>query len=217
MADGKLADLVTDHAVGTLEPGRGLLVATLAAIKPEVSKTVEGLEAAGAGLLSAAPAETLPAGGFDALMARLDAQPPEPPPGVAPAVCPEPLRAPIAAAAAKGRWRAVAAGIQCLDLKPALPGAQGLVELLCAEPGAKLPRHRHEGEEFVLVLQGGLRDESGRFGVGDIAIGDGSMAHEPVAESGEICVCLVVSDSAPAFTGLLGAAQKTWDWIKARF
>jgi len=216
MADGKLADLVTDHAAGTLEPGRALLVATLAAIKPEVSETVEGLEAAGAGLLSTAPPERLPAGGFDALMARVDAPPSEPVSDAALAVYPEPLREPVAAVAAASKWRAVAVGIQCLNLRPALPGAKGFVELLRAEPGAKLPRHRHEGEEFVLVLQGGLRDESGRYGVGDIAIGNGSKAHEPVAEPGEICVCLVVSDSAPAFTGLLGAAQKTWDWIKAR-
>jgi hypothetical protein len=74
MLDGRLSEPVTDHAVERLDPGRVLLVESLAALNPEVSSgLLSGLEAAGANLLAGAPPVPLPPGGLDRLMARLEA------------------------------------------------------------------------------------------------------------------------------------------------
>lgn len=59
-------------------------------------------------------------------------------------------------------------------------------------PGARHPRHRHHGEELILVLAGALGDHRGRYGPGDLCRSrTGSVHTETVLDEGE-CVCFVV-------------------------
>ena len=56
--------------------------------------------------------------------------------------------------------------------------------LIRMDPGCGYPRHKHKGEERLLVLQGGYRDETGVRRAGEFAIyGDGTE-HGPVALDG---------------------------------
>ncbi len=64
--------------------------------------------------------------------------------------------------------------------------------LVWAEPGAQMARHRHGGDECILVLTGALRDERGVYRAGELCRSrQGSVHHEEVAGT-EDCVCYVV-------------------------
>ncbi len=64
-----------------------------------------------------------------------------------------------------------------------------------------MPVHTHAGMELTLVIAGGFRDEHGHFVRGDIAVADASVAHRPIADPGEDCICLAVTDGAVSLTG----------------
>ncbi len=53
--------------------------------------------------------------------------------------------------------------------------------LIRMAPGCSYPRHRHRGEEHLLVVQGGYRDDRGVHRAGEFAhYGDGTD-HAPIA------------------------------------
>lgn len=64
--------------------------------------------------------------------------------------------------------------------------------LVWAKPGARYPRHRHLGEEDILVLEGRLHDERGSYGPGDICRSDTGTDHEEEVEGTDDCICYVV-------------------------
>lgn len=69
--------------------------------------------------------------------------------------------------------------------------------LIRMEPGSGYPRHRHVGEEHVLVVQGAYHDGVGTHRAGEIVVhGDGSE-HAPVAVTGPAgagpCVLLALA------------------------
>jgi putative transcriptional regulator len=64
--------------------------------------------------------------------------------------------------------------------------------LVWASPGARMERHRHLGDENILVLQGGIRDERGTYGPGEICRSRTGSVHSEEAMPGDDCVCYVV-------------------------
>jgi putative transcriptional regulator len=64
--------------------------------------------------------------------------------------------------------------------------------LVWAKPGARYPRHRHLGDEDILVLQGRLRDERGSYGPGDICRSETGTDHSEEVEGQDDCICFVV-------------------------
>jgi anti-sigma factor ChrR (cupin superfamily) len=64
--------------------------------------------------------------------------------------------------------------------------------LVWAKPGARNDRHRHAGDECILVLQGELRDDRGTYRAGEICRSrTGSVHHEEVVGD-EDCICYVL-------------------------
>jgi putative transcriptional regulator len=53
------------------------------------------------------------------------------------------------------------------------------------------------------VLQGAFRDDAQRFARGDIEIADQADQHTPVAEAGEDCICLAVTDAPLRFNAMI--------------
>jgi putative transcriptional regulator len=163
----------------------------------------------------------LGAGSFERLSALIAAQPtsPEADDAAFPGL-PAPLRSIVADAQRRRGWHHLLPGIQALDLAPALPrprsGAAARAELLRVYPRWGIPRHAHGGEELTLVLEGGFTDETGHFGAGDIALADPDLIHHPMADPGPPCLCFIVSDTAPRFTGALGALTRAWNWVAGR-
>jgi putative transcriptional regulator len=70
---------------------------------------------------------------------------------------------------------------------PAFPGA--LAVLARIAPGVTFPRHIHRGDETMLILAGGLREESGiEAWPGDELQKDDGTSHAFVALNGEPCI-----------------------------
>ena len=70
--------------------------------------------------------------------------------------------------------------------------------------GTAMPSHTHEGTELTLVLAGGFSDERGHFLRGDLAEVDASVDHRPIADPGDDCICLAVTDAPLRLTGPFG-------------
>ena len=64
--------------------------------------------------------------------------------------------------------------------------------LVWAMPGARYPRHRHLGEEDILVLAGHLRDERGTYGPGDICRSETGTDHSEEVVGQDDCICYVI-------------------------
>jgi anti-sigma factor ChrR (cupin superfamily) len=95
-----------------------------------------------------------------------------------------------------GGWKTLAFepfrdGVTLHWIKP-FEGDQPGVALLKYEPGAKIPRHRHEGLETILVLDGIQSDEVGDFGPGTYIVNPIGSEHSVWSENG--CVVLIQWD-----------------------
>jgi anti-sigma factor ChrR (cupin superfamily) len=71
-------------------------------------------------------------------------------------------------------------------------GDQPGVALLKYEAGAGVPRHRHEGLETILVLDGVQSDEAGDYGRGSYIVNGPGTEHSVWSETG--CVVLIQWD-----------------------
>lgn len=65
----------------------------------------------------------------------------------------------------------------------------GRVALLRYAPGAVVPEHRHEGYEFIYVLEGEQSDERGSYPAGSFVINEPGVAHRVTSHDG--CVVLI--------------------------
>mgnify|MGYP003122562308 CR=1 FL=1 len=118
---------------------------------------------------------------------------------------PDPLSG-VASAAMQGRgWQATAPGIHRLALEV---GSELEVELYRIQPGARVPRHTHGGQEFTLVVSGGFSDETGSFGPGDLSVKGPDDTHQPVGDEDGVCFALAVRDAGLRFTGIMGVIQR---------
>jgi len=202
-------ELLLDYAAGALPAGPSLAVALHVALDPQSRRTVERLNALGAALLERAPA-TGPAvelddAALERTLARLGEIPVEPrkaptkrlPAGFdwAPAPLVPHLRPGMG-------WRRVLGKFD--EIRLDLPGDFHRVSLLRLEAGRGLPQHKHSGYEYTVVLQGGYTDETGNYGVGDFAVGPGSVRHEPIADPGEPCIAMIVVEQPIVLTGPWG-------------
>ncbi len=64
-----------------------------------------------------------------------------------------------------------------------------VIAVLRYAPGASVPRHRHQGLETVLVLEGSQRDERGEYGAGTLVVNPSGSEHAVASEDG--CVVLI--------------------------
>jgi putative transcriptional regulator len=96
------------------------------------------------------------------------------------------------------RWRWLGPGVWDHGLPLA---GTGKLRLLKVAPGRNVPEHGHGGSELTLVLRGSFHDETGRYLRGDVAELDDSVAHQPVADEGGDCICVVASEEPEQFSG----------------
>lgn len=102
-------------------------------------------------------------------------------------------------------WQFAGPGVRTMEL---MRHGSAKAELIRLEPGRGVPRHRHDGREFTLVLTGAFHDGRDRYARGELCAADPSTEHKPVAEDGEVCIALAVTDGPLAFTGPLGWVQR---------
>lgn len=69
-------------------------------------------------------------------------------------------------------------------------GKGAAAALLRYQPGAKVPRHEHQGFEHIFVLSGSQTDQNGEHEAGTLVINPPSSNHSVMSISG--CIVLVI-------------------------
>jgi putative transcriptional regulator len=215
-------ELMAARASGALSAPMRLLLDTHAALKTDVADAALTGDVFGGAILESLPAESMADNALDVAMAAIDAI--ETGAGEAAGSgfisradaakraqsalselmdLPDPVR--DSALDSGAQWRFAAPGVRRMEL---MREGDAVAELLRIEPGHGSPSHTHSGREFTLVLAGAFADGIGRYETGDLCAVGGETTHRPIAEPGEICFALAVTDGSLKFTGALGAVQR---------
>ncbi|MDX2052923.1 MAG: cupin domain-containing protein [Polyangiaceae bacterium] len=111
----------------------------------------------------------------------------------------------LSGAAEASAWRfGGLPGLRTFDVTggPSLGAAQTF--FIRFAPGARLPEHRHEGREQVLILEGGYREYSGKvYEAGDLHEMAAGSTHGFVVFPNEPCVALAVYRGRLRFSSLI--------------
>jgi putative transcriptional regulator len=201
--------ILVDYAAGHLDEATGLLIATHLALCPLCRRNAAAFDALGGALLDTLPPLPVEEACLAAVLARLDEPAsPEPPssglmsgpaPGAGVPVLPEPLRSYVGTELDGVRWKPLLRGLDQFVIAMA-PGPSA-TRLLRLAGGGAIPRHTHLGTEMMLVLQGGFSDHRGHYRRGDVMVADATVDHRPIADRGDPCLCLAVTDSPLRLTG----------------
>lgn len=190
------------YAAGDLPEAFNLVVATHVSLCDDCRARLAAYEAVGGAVLEEADAAEMSEDSLMACLDRIDglsqanARRPLKRAGIFPA----PLADYVGGGPGKVRWRNLGKGVRQAILPTARDAS---ARLLYIPAGQAVPDHGHRGLELTLVLQGAFRDERDRFGPGDIEIADEAMEHTPVAEAGEVCICLAATDAPLKFNAII--------------
>ncbi|MDH3263572.1 MAG: ChrR family anti-sigma-E factor [Paracoccaceae bacterium] len=194
--------LLMGYAAGALPEAFSLVVATHVSLCDDCRARLGAFEALGGAVVEEEAGIAMAEGSLEATLRRI-AGAPQAPDRARPrrrGPFPAPLADYVGGGPEAVKWRGVAGGVK----QAILPTAKGAtVRLLSIPGGAAMPDHGHRGIELTLVLQGAFRDETDRFGPGDVEVADEAVEHTPVAEPGSTCICLAATDAPLRFTGLL--------------
>ncbi len=200
--------LLMGYSAGTLPEGFNLVVATHISLCDECRARMHAFDNVGGGIVDNETPEPM---SMDSLNQTLDlieagdiAQ--QAAEAVSPTdtlnrradtdVLPAPLQQYVGGDLDAVKWRKVGGGVQQAILKT---DTSATVRLLRIPAGTAVPDHGHRGTELTLVLQGAFRDETDRFGTGDIEVANEDLDHQPIAEDGEDCICLAATDAPLRF------------------
>ena len=200
-------ELLLSYAAGSQDEPTALVVATHLALCPRCRREVSRYEELGGVLLDDQNTAELSDGSLGRILACLDDETHEEPaettsrPMDADLVVPRPLRDYLGTNLDQLGWKSFR-GLKKVELLPELPGVR--TRLMRIKSGTAMPAHTHEGTELTLVLDGGFSDEHGHFLRGDFAEADPSINHRPIADPGDDCLCLAVTDAPLRLTGPVG-------------
>ena len=189
------------YATGSLPEAFNLIVATHVSLCDTCRATVESFDAVGGAVMDSAQTATLSADSLDRALARLDV-PADKPVLSAPrgGTLPGPLIDYVGGDLENVRWRPVGMGVKQAILPTS---SEASARLLFIPAGTAIPDHSHNGREMTMVLQGAFLDDHDRFARGDVEIADNHVHHQPMADIGEDCICLAVTDAPLRFKGLI--------------
>ncbi|MEM7026181.1 MAG: ChrR family anti-sigma-E factor [Pseudomonadota bacterium] len=198
-------EMLLDYASGAQREPVALLVATHLAMCPLCRERIGELEAVGGALLEELPPEPVDDDSLAMLLARIERPEPkvEPPPPVdgGAIVLPQPLRGYVGGSMKHLEWRRMGPIAEAR----LLTNSEGFTtRLLKIKAGTAMPSHTHAGNEMTLVLQGGFSDVTGHYVRGDVAEADSDVDHRPIADEGEDCLCLAVTDAPLRLTSRIG-------------
>ncbi|SDC63319.1 ChrR family anti-sigma-E factor [Ruegeria marina] len=189
--------LLTAYAAGNLPEAFNLMVATHLSLCDSCRAQAEALEAVGGCLLTDCGPQAMTGDALAATFARIEAGSPVTTPRKrTSAVLPQPLVDYVGGDVSTIRWKSIGMGVRQAIL-PTSSAASA--RLLFIPAGAAVPDHGHRGIELTMVLQGAFSDEVDRFARGDVEIADEGLDHMPVADPGEDCICLAVTDAPLRF------------------
>jgi putative transcriptional regulator len=207
-------ELLLDYASGSLAEGWSIAVATHLALCPQSRARLARIEAAGGALLDMVDVDEKSNldTSWQSMRARLTASDTghagtvlEKPKAVESAaatpaatpIVPEPLRSYLGRDADQLQWKPLGRGAYHIPIKTA--DGETSVRLLRIPAGKPVPEHSHGGRELTLVLKGSFYDGTQRFARGDLEEADETLQHQPIADKGQDCICLAVTDAPLRF------------------
>ena len=195
-------------SAGTLEEPYATVIATHLAMSEGGRETLRHINTIGGALLAGEAEAELANGALDRLFdalgddsERIAVMPHDARPAAASDV-PLPLQRYLPRGLDGVRWKWTGPGVATADLAWGQDGRSRLM-LLRVGAGRPVPEHGHGGQELTLILSGAYRDRFGVFAQGDIADHDEDVEHQPIAEPGADCICLVAVDARLTFRGRL--------------
>ncbi|RUT32574.1 transcriptional regulator [Arsenicitalea aurantiaca] len=185
-------------SAGTLDEPFAVVVSTHMAMCEACRETARRTDLIGGALLKAETAEPMSDGALERLLEaaddeRIDLPEPRGSDSVDPSV-PQPLARYLPDGLDAVKWKFSGPGVATCEL-PTGTNANGRLMLLRVGAGKRVPEHGHGGQELTLILRGAYGDRFGRFAAGDLADHDEDVEHQPIAEPGEDCICLVAVDA----------------------
>jgi len=188
------AELLLDHVGGAGSDAESLIIATHLEMCPECRAGMRDCAAIGGALLDAIEPVRLPPNLLNRTLEAIES-------GRGVAESERRMGRPPALATEAGPWRKLPGGVNVRRLP--IARAPERLMLMRIRPGGSVFRHRHIGDEWTLVLQGGFSDRSGHFATGDFVLMGPEDEHKPIADSGEDCICLVLLRDRLRYSGLL--------------
>ncbi len=194
--------VLSAYAAGELAEAFNLIVATHVSMCDDCRAQLAAIEAFGGAMIDVGEAVEMSDSALEATLSRIEMLP-QATMRVRPmsrGILPAPLAGYVGGDLSLIRWTALGKGVRQAILPT---DRKATARLLYIPAGAQMPDHGHRGLEMTLVLQGAFADASDRFGPGDIEVADEEMEHTPVAEMGQDCICLAVTDAPLRFRGML--------------
>jgi putative transcriptional regulator len=199
-------ELLLGYAAGSLPEPIALAVAAHAALCPETATEIRRLEGVGGTLLQGIEPARLARAALERALAALDRdEPPSALPAATPAtraLLPAPVWPYVKGDLKNVAWRQRGPAIATAEL--VADRGKRSTFLLRVKAGHPVPRHTHRGLELTLVLAGAYCDAANCFERGDLQVADPSINHQPIAQPGDDCICLVALEAPIWFTGPLG-------------
>ena len=193
--------LLMGYSAGTLPEAFSLVVATHVSLCDDCRARLSEFDAVGSNVMMSAGTAEMAADSFEATLARIANQ--DQPVSAAPAAnrtFPTPLQDYVGGDTDAVKWKRIGGGVSQMILAT---DGKASVRLLRIPGGAAVPDHGHNGLELTLVLQGAFKDETDRFGVGDVEIANEDLNHTPIAEEGQDCICLAATDARLKFNSFI--------------
>ena len=202
-------ELLLRYAAGATNEAVSLVVATHLTLCPVCRRTVAQAESIGGGMLETGAPVPLDGDALDKVLAHLDdATPRAPaPPAEGDMRVPAPLRSYIGGNFNAVHWSHIENGFA---VKRLMKIGDTRVHLIRSKAGHDAGLHTHSGEELTLILAGGYTDVTGSYGAGDLHTATPETTHCPVADEGEDCVVLAVSDGPLKFRSFLVGLIGKW-------
>jgi putative transcriptional regulator len=193
-------DLLMGYAAGALPQAFDLVVATHVSLSDDARARLAGFEEVGGAVLSELEEYAIGEDSLEKTLAKIAGMAPTPKMKPSNGVFPKPLREIVGGDEDAVKWKSLGMGAK----QAVLCSEDGVTaRLLYIPAGQAMPQHGHNGMEMTLVLKGAFRDEDGVYARGDIEVANQEVDHQPVAEPGEDCICLIATDAKLRFQGLL--------------
>ncbi|SPF77498.1 ChrR family anti-sigma-E factor [Pseudoprimorskyibacter insulae] len=191
--------LLMAYSAGTLPEAFNLAVAAHVSLCADCRATLEGFDAVGGALLDEAR-EPLADDSLAKTMALIGQGAPAVRQIRVDPVLPGPVADYVGGGIEAVRWRPAGIGVRQAILPTS---SSATARLLHIKAGVAVPDHGHRGTELTLVLQGAFSDEDGHFKRGDIEVATEAVEHTPIADTGDDCICLAVTDAPLRFKSLI--------------
>ena len=93
-------------------------------------------------------------------------------------------------------WKSAGKDIQLCKLRE---HGNSKLWMIKGKPGAKLPKHSHQGQELTLVLKGSYACSSNIYQPGDLHECDDENTHQPIIVGDTDCISLVATEGSLKF------------------